>query len=82
MRKLGQVVAEIGNFRSDTLQLGNVRWIEEEIDVRKSVSKSILLIRDHASGQNERHLWPFALEADEGVQFSGDFVFRRLTNDA
>ena len=82
VRQLGEIVAQVGKFRGNFLELGEIRRVEKEIDVRKPLAQPIVLIRHHASGQNDRDVGPLALEAEQRVELAGDLVLGGLAHDA
>jgi hypothetical protein len=82
VRELGEIVAQVGHFRSDFLELSEIGWVEKKIDVRKLLSQSVVLIRHHAAGEHDRNIGALSLEANQRVEFAGDLVFGGLAYDA
>ena len=82
MWKFGEIVAQVGEFRNNFLQLREIGRIEKEIDVGKLLAQPFLLIGDHASGQHDRDLRSLALQPDQRVEFPGNLVLGGLTHDA
>ena len=82
MWQLGEIVAQVGKFRDNFLELGKIRRVEKQIDVRKPLAQSIVLIRHHASSQNDRDVGPLALETEQRVELAGNLVLGGLAHDA
>ena len=82
MGQFREVVAQVGDFWRDFLELSEIRWVEKEIDVWKLLSQPVLLIGHHAPGQDDRDIGSLPLESEQRVQFAGDLVLGGLAHDA
>jgi hypothetical protein len=69
-----EIVLELVELRDHLRELGEVRGVEEEVDVRECRLETLLLLRDHAPRQDDPNVGPLALEADQRVQLAGDLV--------